>query len=81
LAYIGLEPKPFHTIKYSQPFEIVLFHVIALCIKCLKDSYYPHLLNNFLINYLNFLGLTPSLEANLLMKETSMTDLLGIEIE
>ena len=58
MAYVGLEPKSSHTIKYSQPFELVLFHVIALRIKCLKDFYYPHLLNNYLINYLIFLGLT-----------------------
>jgi len=45
-------------IKYSQPFELVLFHIIALRIKCLKGSYYPHLLNNYLINYLNLSGLT-----------------------
>ena len=25
---IGLEPKSSHTIKYSQLFELVLFHVI-----------------------------------------------------
>ena len=55
MAYIGLEPKSSHTIKYSQPLELVLFHVISLCIKCLKGSYYPHLLNNYLINYLIFL--------------------------
>jgi len=28
LAYIGLEPKSSHTIKYSQPFKLVLFHII-----------------------------------------------------
>ena len=28
LAYIELEPKSSHTIKYSQPFELVLFHII-----------------------------------------------------
>jgi len=27
MAYIGLEPKSSHTIKYSQPFELVLFHM------------------------------------------------------
>jgi len=58
MAYIGLEPKPSHTIKYPQPLELVLFHVIAIHIKCLKGSYYPHLLNNYLINYLNFSGFT-----------------------
>jgi len=56
LAYIRLEPKSAHTSKYSQPFELVLFHVIVPCIKCLKGFYYPHLLNNYLINYLIFLG-------------------------
>ena len=58
MAYIELEPKSSHTFKYSQPLELVLFHVIAIRIKCLKGSYYPHLLNNYLINYLNFSGLT-----------------------
>jgi len=28
LIYKGLEPKSSHTIKYSQPLELVLFHVI-----------------------------------------------------
>jgi len=58
LAYIGLKPKSSHIIKYSQPFELVLFHIIAFRIKCLKGSYYSHLLNNYLINYLFFSGLT-----------------------
>ena len=49
LTYIGLEPKSFHTIKYSQPLELVLFHFITYHIKFLKGSYYPHLLNNYLI--------------------------------
>ena len=30
LAYIGLKPKSFHTTKYSQPFEVVLSHVIQI---------------------------------------------------
>ena len=60
LAYIGLEPKSSPINNYSQPLELVLFHIITLCIKCLKGSYYPHLLNNYLINYLNFSGLTKS---------------------
>ena len=30
LAYIRLEPKSSHTIKYSQPFELVLFHIIII---------------------------------------------------
>jgi len=59
LAHIGLEPKSSHTIKYSQPIELVLFHVITLCIKGLKGFFYPHLLNNYLVNYLIFSGLTP----------------------
>ena len=56
MAHIGLEPKSSHTIKYSQPFELILFHVIELFIKYFKRSSYPHLLNNYLINYLIFLG-------------------------
>ena len=58
MAYMGLKPKSSHTTKYSQPFELVLFHVIHVSIKCHKGSHYPHLLNNYLLNYLNFLGLT-----------------------
>ena len=54
MTYIRLEPKSSHTFKYSQPLELVLFHIIAIHIKSLKGSYYPHLFNN----YLNFLGLT-----------------------
>jgi len=46
--------------KYSQPFELVLFHIINLNIKCHKGSRYPHLLNNHLFNYLNLSGLTVS---------------------
>jgi len=41
VAHIGLEPKSSHTIKYSQPLELVLFHVIDLHINCFKCSYYP----------------------------------------
>ena len=51
---MGLEPKFSHTTKYSQPFELIIFHV---SIKCHKGSHYPHLLNNYLLNYLNFSGL------------------------
>jgi len=40
--------------KYSQPLELIPFHVINPCIKCHKVSHYPHLLNNYLI----FPGLT-----------------------
>jgi len=58
MACLGLEPKLSHTIKYSQSLEIVLFHIIALYIKCLKGFFYPHLLNNYLINYFNFSGPT-----------------------
>ena len=44
LAYIGLKPKSFHTIKYSQPFKLVLFHIIQVRMKCHKGSHYPNLL-------------------------------------
>ena len=54
LAYIELKLKSFPINKYFQPFELVLFHVINICIKCHKGSYYPHSLNNYLI----FSGLT-----------------------
>jgi len=27
MAYIGLEHKSSHTIKYYQPFELILFHI------------------------------------------------------
>ena len=56
MAYIGLEPKSYHTTKYSQPLKLVLFHVITFCIYYLKGSLYLHLLNNYLINYLIFSG-------------------------
>jgi len=41
MTYIGLKPKPSHIIKYLQPLELVLFHIIAIRIKSLKGSYYP----------------------------------------
>ena len=44
MAYIGLEPKSFHTIKYSQPFELVLVHVLQVRIKCHKGSHNQHIL-------------------------------------
>jgi len=46
MAYIGLEPNASHIIKYSQPLELVLFHVIHVNIKCHKGSHYPSLLIN-----------------------------------
>jgi len=30
MAYIGLEPKFSHMTKYSQPLELVLFHIISI---------------------------------------------------
>jgi len=54
---LDMNPSPFTQSKYSQPLELVLFHIITIHIKCLKDSYYQHILNNYLINYLNFSGL------------------------
>jgi len=56
MAYIGLAPKSSHTIKYSQPLELVLFHVTTFRIYYLKGSLYSHLLNNYLIYYLIFSG-------------------------
>jgi len=47
MVYIGLKPKSFHTIKYSQPLELVLFHVTTISIKIHKGFYYPHLLTNY----------------------------------
>jgi len=41
MTYIGLEPKFPHTNKYSQPFELVLFHIIAIRIKWLKRLLLP----------------------------------------
>jgi len=41
VAHIGLEPKSSHTIKYSQPLELVLFHVIDPHINYFKYFYYP----------------------------------------
>ena len=66
MTYIGLEPKSFHIIKYSKSLELVLFNIIVLCIKFLKDSYDPHLINNYLINYLNFSSLTSQVTGSLL---------------
>ena len=62
MAYLGLEPKSSHTIKVLSSIELVLFHMITIRIKCLKGSYYLHLLNNYLINYSNFSGLTAILK-------------------
>ena len=50
MAYIRLKPKSSHTIKYSQPLELVLFHVIYVIIKFHKGYYYPHLLIIYLFN-------------------------------
>jgi len=57
-----LNPSPLTQPKYSQPLELVLFHVIPIRIKYLKCFYYPQLLNNYLINYLIFSGLTGSVK-------------------
>jgi len=37
---------------------LVLFHITTINIKCHKGFYYPHLLNNYSFNFLNFSGLT-----------------------
>jgi len=58
MACIGLEPKSYHTIKYSQPLELVLLHIIHVRINCHKGFHHPNLLNNYLFNYLNLVGLT-----------------------
>jgi len=50
MTYIGFEPKFFHTLKYSQPFELVLFHITSINIKFHKGSHYPHLLIIYLFN-------------------------------
>jgi len=39
-----------HIIKYSQPFELVLFYVTSINIKIHKGSHYPHLLIKYLFN-------------------------------
>jgi len=54
LAYIRLEPKFSHTIKYSQSLELVLFHITSINIKYHKGSHYPHLLINYLIKLIKF---------------------------
>jgi len=46
LAYIGLELNSSNTIKYSQPFKLVLFHITSINIKCHKGFHYSHLLIN-----------------------------------
>jgi len=44
--------------------------MIAIRIKCFKGSYYPHLLNNYLINYSNFSGLTyPPFKLRILLSQ------------
>ena len=43
VAHIRLEPKSSHTRKYSQPLELVLFHVIVLHIYYFKYSHFPGL--------------------------------------
>ena len=58
MTYTRLKPKSSHITKYSQPFELVLFHIINFSIKCHKGFHYPYLLNNYLFNYLNFSGFT-----------------------
>ena len=60
MAYTRLEPKSSHMTKYFQLLELVLLNIIKANIKCNKGSHYPHLLNNYLFNYLNFSGLTSS---------------------
>jgi len=58
VAYIRLKPSPHTQSKYSQPLELVLFHVIVPHIKYFKGFHYSQLLNNYLNNYLIFSGLT-----------------------
>ena len=41
VAHIRLEPKSSHTIKYSQPLKLVLFHIIVPHINYFKCFYYP----------------------------------------
>jgi len=36
MAYIGLELKSSYTINYSQPFELVLFHLIQFTFNVIK---------------------------------------------
>jgi len=50
LTYIRLEPKSFHTLNYSQPLVLVLFHITHVRIKCHKGSHFPQLLINYLFN-------------------------------
>jgi len=42
----NLIPSPLNTIKYSQPFELILLHIIIPSIKCHKGSHYLYLLIN-----------------------------------
>jgi len=44
VAHIGLEPKSSHTIKYSQPLELALFHIITPHIYCFKMFSLPVLI-------------------------------------
>jgi len=42
MAYIRFEHKSPHIIKYSQSFELVLFHIIHVSIKYHKGYHYSH---------------------------------------
>ena len=55
MTYLGLKPKSSHTIKYSQPFDLVLFYITLINIKCHKGSHYPHLLINVHFFVLSFI--------------------------
>jgi len=59
-----LNPSPLTQLKYSQPLELILFHVIQTRIKYHKCSSYPHLLINYLFNYLIFTGHTTIVHLN-----------------
>jgi len=62
MASYDSNPSPLNLIKYSQPFELLLFHVINLNFKCHKGSttriYYIITFPPTLFTYLNFSGLT-----------------------
>ena len=54
MAHIGLEPKSYHTNQVLSTIWASTFSHHTLHIYYLKGSLYPHLSNNYLINYLIF---------------------------
>jgi len=58
MVYIRLEHKSSHISKYSQPLELILFHIIKVSINCHKGFYYPHLIKFIFIYLFKLVALT-----------------------